>query len=471
MTLTLLDHPAPVSDADFLNEFLELAEPEEPIGRAAAPSPRDRAAALPAAPVPAVEPEPETPGYRLQTLADITPVTTNWLCPGILPRGRLTFLTGDSGAGKSYLAADLAARVSRLTCRPGTDGQPAGGAGDGAGDGDSPVRVLWATAEDPADLLYNRLATLGADLTRIAALTPPADSPAAAAARGLSAGACPLPLSPADLRHALADSPRADLLVIDGLRADPLDKKGQGELAVLLAELAALAAEADVAVVVLWRSVPGRRAQRALAAWTDAAAVAVLWQVARDPADPDLRRLSAVKWNLAADAHPLGFRLKNGRLLWQLLPLDPRFAPGGERLTAAAWLREQLADGPRPVRELQAEARDCGFAQRTLRRAREDLGLRAVRLSGGGPASWHWQLPPAPMLPSPFPVDWEPDEHIDAAVAAMSREDQALADWLRGRTETPEWLADRLSAAVREADQPAPVGQLGQCRPISPTSE
>src|SRR3954471_9745513 len=46
-------------------------------------------------------------------LDDIDPVSNNWLWPGRTPLGYVTLLVADPGAGKSLVALDIAARVSR----------------------------------------------------------------------------------------------------------------------------------------------------------------------------------------------------------------------------------------------------------------------------------------------------------------------------------------------------------------------
>jgi putative DNA primase/helicase len=69
------------------------------------------------------------------------------------------------------------------------------------------------------------------------------------------------------------------------------------------------------------------------------------------------------------------------------------------RLTARAdaedFLRQALADGPRPVKEIKGEAEDAGLTMRTVRRAKDDIGVRSRRQSygGGGEGEWVWYLP------------------------------------------------------------------------------
>ena len=77
-----------------------------------------------------------------------------WLWPGYIPLGSLTLIEGESASGKSFLAADIAARVSR--------GQPWPGRVPGpqlAGD------VLYVSFEDNRQtVLAPRLRQAGANM-------------------------------------------------------------------------------------------------------------------------------------------------------------------------------------------------------------------------------------------------------------------------------------------------------------------
>ena len=50
---------------------------------------------------------------------DITPASVQWLWKPYIARGKLAILDGDPGTGKSFVALDLAARLSRGTIMPG----------------------------------------------------------------------------------------------------------------------------------------------------------------------------------------------------------------------------------------------------------------------------------------------------------------------------------------------------------------
>jgi hypothetical protein len=62
---------------------------------------------------------------------------------------------------------------------------------------------------------------------------------------------------------------------------------------------------------------------------------------------------------------------------------------------AINFLQEQLGGGPVATNELQTRAQAAGIAWASLRRAKQQLGIEAVRESVGGAAAgkWFWSLP------------------------------------------------------------------------------
>jgi putative DNA primase/helicase len=56
---------------------------------------------------------------------------------------------------------------------------------------------------------------------------------------------------------------------------------------------------------------------------------------------------------------------------------------------ATGFLRELLVDGPVPAKQVLAEAKDAGIAERTLKRAKSGLGI-VSRKDGD---HWTWSLP------------------------------------------------------------------------------
>ena len=107
-----------------------------------------------------------------------------------------------------------------------------------------------------------------------------------------------------------------------------------------------------------------------------------------DPADPDNRRLSVIKNNLAPFPDPIGLRIDAHGLHFGPPPQAP--TPYSEHDRAAAFLQDLLADGPLPAAQVKAAAHAAGLSERTLKRAKKHLRIK----SNKEPDQWTWQLPP-----------------------------------------------------------------------------
>src|SRR4051794_21504244 len=90
-------------------------------------------------------------------MADVASQPVRWLWDGRIARGKLTVLNGEPGIGKSTLALDLAAKVSRGEAMPLSKA-----AANLAGN-----VVIFSGDDDLADTVRPRLEAAGADLKRI----------------------------------------------------------------------------------------------------------------------------------------------------------------------------------------------------------------------------------------------------------------------------------------------------------------
>jgi len=70
-----------------------------------------------------------------------------------------------------------------------------------------------------------------------------------------------------------------------------------------------------------------------------------------------------------------------------------------ERDLAATFLRDLLAAGAVPSKNVEADAKANGIAQRTLWRAKADLKIVASRTQMGNRWAWSWTLPTEPDQP------------------------------------------------------------------------
>jgi AAA domain/DnaB-like helicase N terminal domain len=325
----------------------------------------------------------DRPHGVVRRLVDVVPEEVSWLWPGRLALGKLTVLMGDAGLGKSFIALDLAARLS--TGRQWPDGHPGAHA---------PVVLL--TAEDGiADTVRPRVDVLQGDASLIHVLE-------AVRKNDVARPFC-LQSDLAVLQETVQGT-GARLVVIDPLSAYLGDVDSFKDTAVrsVLAPLVALADKVQVAIVAIVHLTKNRdRAaiHRALGSVAFTAAARVVLAVAKDPKDEhgERRLLLSVKNNLARMPPTLAFSMdQETGVAWEPDPVADIDADAvlagaradsghrGGRQEAIAFLERMLADGEVAVDSLNGAARDAGIAQRTLDRARKDMGLRPHRHGRGG---------------------------------------------------------------------------------------
>lgn len=122
----------------------------------------------------------------------------------------------------------------------------------------------------------------------------------------------------------------------------------------------------------------------------------------------------------------------------ELLGQPPQRASRGVRLEdAIAFLRRELTGHDVQVTDLEAMAQAIGISERTLNRARDELGLRPRRVAGRWWLSLHWTRdnaaddadpdpPPPPASPAPPPpcheslIDVSKSDDIDDSAMRFS---------------------------------------------------
>ncbi|MEW6272877.1 MAG: AAA family ATPase [Thermodesulfobacteriota bacterium] len=332
----------------------------------------------------------------VRRMLDVAPENLAWLWQYRLARGKLALLAGEPGVGKSTLAQAIAAAVSVGAALPGDVAR-------------APADVVLLSAEESAaDTIRPRLERMGADLTRVHVLDGVTDD----------LGVRPLALADADdlavLEGVIADH-RAALVVIDVLQAylgAGVDMHRANEVRAVLAPLAALAERTGAAILVICHTNKSSSASvtsRVMGSVDIVAAVRCVLLAGHDPeaADDSTRGVVARgKANVPGQPPAIAYELREGALLWgderpevtaERL-LAPRAAPSDDDRSALSeaidYLRAELADGERDAGEVQRAAERAGISERTLRRARTSLRVRAARRGYGRGGRWVWALPP-----------------------------------------------------------------------------
>lgn len=339
----------------------------------------------------------------LQCMADIEPTEVKWLWPYRFPLGRLSLLVGRPGEGKSYVAMEIAACVS--TGRSFCDGSLC----------QSGSVLIVSAEDDPADTIRPRLDAAEADVNRVHILSAIqyTESDGKKVERAFTLAAVPM------LEAALKRLPDCRLVIIDPIGSflgGGTDTHRDNEVRAVLGPVAEMASKFNVAVVMVAHrrksngdfaddSVLGSRAFTGIAR--------AVWHLSRDHDDPKRRLLLPGKNNLTAEGDGLAFRLEGqlaARIVWEKDPVlmtadDAQHAearsasekrkPGPRpeaRESAAKWLEEELASGPKKPADLKHAAAIARHSWRTVQNAATDLGVRRERIDGFGEGSL-WQLP------------------------------------------------------------------------------
>lgn len=341
-------------------------------------------------------------------LSDVEPEEVKWLWPGRIAQGKLTILAGDPGLGKSFLSCDFAARISRGSAWPDDpkNRAPIGGV------------VILNCEDDLADTIQPRLVKHGANLTRIVSLSAVRDASNKNRKRPFDL-ARDLPA----LETAIRELGDCRLVIIDPISAylgADVNSHDNAEVRALLTPLSEMAARHSVAVVAvshLNKGGGGAAIYRTMGSIAFAATARAVWFVAKDRGNPERRLFLPVKNNVGKDSNGMAFSIVDEKVVWEpdpvkttadeALSIEPlRRGPEPEHQNAAiAFLRDELSDGPRLVKEVERNAKvGHDISHRTLVRAKQELGVKSFRKESSGP--WWWKLPesngPIPKQPGPL---------------------------------------------------------------------
>jgi len=315
------------------------------------------------------------------SLADVRPEAIKWLWSGKIPLGRVTVVYGEIGIGKTCLALDLAARVSR---------------GSKWGDrspGPAPGHVLIVNGIDSlGETLSPRLMGGGADPQKVIAVQ---DITITTTGFRTRSRRFDLGDDLALIRKRLESLPEARLVILDSLEtlcgSEGLSKN---QMQSTLAELENVAAERGVAIVIL------------SSATKCSLPVKNVWRVDCDMLDEGLRHWVPVRCHWGALPGGLAFRITGEKLEW-VEQLDAPTADRSRGATSrqqksvqlqeqAAWLKKYLSEGPRPAKKVLAAATAAGWSTGQMQRAREALRVVCVK-EKVAQGKWMWELPYSPV--------------------------------------------------------------------------
>jgi AAA domain len=273
-----------------------------------------------------------------------------------------------------------------------------------------PAGVVLLSAEDGlADTIRPRLDAAGADVSRVLSLATVPDKNGQERLLSIPED---IPLIEKGIERV-----GARLVVVDPLMAflsaDTNSHRDQ-DVRRALAPLAGLAERTGACVLVVrhLNKTPGNNPlYRGGGSIGIIGAARMGYLIAKDPQDEKRRVLASTKNNLAKPPMSLKFTLEEAeggtvRINWlgesevsarELLATPQDHEQSDARSEAAEFLQDVLSEGPLPAKEVFQGAEDARIADKTLRRAKNLLGVVAYRENSAGEqrgsGRWMWKLP------------------------------------------------------------------------------
>jgi hypothetical protein len=321
----------------------------------------------------------------LVCLGDVEARAVQWLWEPFVPSSMVSMLSGDPGAGKSFVALALAADLTRGRLRDGRNVEPAS--------------VIYLSVENPiAESVRPRFDLLGGDPARFYMLR----------GKSFDGGHSGVSLADIDVLRQSIQEKKAKLLVVDPIQSylgAGVDLHRSNETRPVMDGLGKLAEETGCAILLLRHlsKAGGSKAiSRGLGSIDLTGAVRSELLAGSLPDDPSARALVHIKSNVGRLGRAQGFAIDDqGTFSWtgvsaltagDLLAEPTR--PGDKKiLQASEWLRAELADGAKEQAAIREKAESEGFSLGTLRRAKAKLRVHSVRSGFGGSGTWMWALP------------------------------------------------------------------------------
>ena len=349
----------------------------------------------------------KSPALISRKASIIPPEKIDWLWPGRLARGKHTSEAGEPGTGKSQQAIFTIATITKGDEWP-------------CGEGRAPVgsAIILSAEDGAADTIVPRLLAADADLDRVHIVSA-VRNPGKSGQRTFN-----LQSDIELLERKIAEIGDVALVVIDPVSSylGKTDSHKNSEVRGVLEPLSEMAERTRVAILSIthFSKTGANNTQKALhrfigsIAFTGAPRTA--FAVIEDPEDANRILFLHAKNNLAAPPQGLAYRLAQrivgdgivaSHVVWDTEPVSitanqalAAEAAGTEHRNARAeaedFLREALANGAVPQKDIKADAEGAGLSWATVRRAKDQLGVVAKRETDGAFASgagrWVWSL-------------------------------------------------------------------------------
>jgi hypothetical protein len=343
-------------------------------------------------------------GLDVVCMADVKPSAIDWLWQNWIALGKVSVLAGDGGRGKSTILCDLTARATTGNTWP--DGGPQC----------APASVIILAAEDDVgDTLAPRLLAAGADLARVFVIRSVRDE--SQRRRGFNLQA--------DLERLEAEIRKHDnvrLVIIDPVSSylGKVDSHKNSDVRGVLEPLGEMASRLSVAILCNnhFSKGGGSANSRIIGSVAFTAQARAVFIVTPDEADESRLLLIPSKMNIAPIKYGLAYRIEGcliqhdgadiatSRIMYESAPitisadealaaLDGNSENRSEKSQAIEFLTGALRSGPVSAKDMKREAAEACISAKSLRSAREALGIKPEKT--GFESGWAWSLPKMPL--------------------------------------------------------------------------
>ena len=331
---------------------------------------------------------------KITKFSDIEARKLEWLWPERIPLGKLTCIAGDPGLGKSLVTIAITATIT-------SDNEikwP-----DGCGYAPHGSVILLSAEDDDGDTIKPRLIAAGANTEKVFSFDSVIYEDNGKR-RGFT-----IDRDFEKLEQAIIAIKDCRLVVIDPISAfmGKIDSHNNSDVRGVLSLLSDIAQKQRVAVLYVTHLNKGDGAPMARVTGSGAyvAAARSVMLVGPDPDNTRRRVVAMLKANLAKESDGVAYEVRSNEddlpvVQWEPGSIDIRASDilssersdaRHERNDAADWLEAELHYGPVSVLELQERVAAAGHAWRTVRRAKDSLGIKAKKNGPGG--SWQWWHP------------------------------------------------------------------------------
>jgi putative DNA primase/helicase len=371
-------------------------------------------------------------GLDIVCMKDVTPISIEYLWPNRLARGKAHILAGEGGRGKTTILNDWTARATTGSAWP--DGAP------GAEPGDV---IVLASEDDIADTIAPRLIAAGANMSRVFVIRSVRDEQQQR--RGFS-----LQADLQRLEMEIERLPNVVMVIFDPITSylGPVDSHKNAEVRSVLDPVNDFAARTRVVVVANnhFSKGAGSANSRVIGSVAFVNAARAAFIVTPDESDETRMLLIPSKSNIGPLSTGLAYRIEGcliehdgrsiatSRVMYESAPVtisaDRALAAlqGGDsaksaRDEATDFLQDMLAHGPVPAKEVQRAASDAGISTKSLRTAREGLGIKPEK--AGMKQGWVWQLRRCPNRSEDVPSQEGTSSGRQGHLRVVSDEDEA----------------------------------------------